>query len=145
MLHNNPAAIVPPSTGDVTQLATICPIFSQFITSIPRAIIPAPTSHPITECVAETGDFVYVATLIHTAEPKSVASIIPINTLISVTALASMIPHLIVFTTSPPAIIAPLASKIAAIIIAHHIVMARDPTAGPMLFATSFAPMLRAI
>jgi len=59
-----------------------------------------------------------------------------------VTLDASMIPPLIVFTTSPPAIIAPLASNIAAMIIAHQIVIAFAPTAGPILFATSFAPIL---
>jgi hypothetical protein len=52
-----------------------------------------------------------------------------------------MIPPLMVFTTSHPAIIAHPASKIAAIRIAHPIVIAFAPTAGPILFATSFAPI----
>ena len=49
-------------------------------------------------------------------------------------------PFAIVVTTSPPAISAPLVSKMAATAIAAPIVMAFAPTAGPMLFATSFAP-----
>ena len=88
---------------------------------------------------------VYVAIFIHTAEPKSVASIIPMKTFASVTLLASIIPPLIVFTTSPPAIIAPPASNIAAIIIAPPMVIALAHTAGHILFATSFAPMFKAI
>ena len=57
----------------------------------------------------------------------------------------SIIPFLIVLTTSPPAINAPPPSKIAAITIAPPIVSAFDPTAGPTLFATSFAPIFMAI
>lgn len=53
-----------------------------------------------------------------------------------------MIHPLIVFTTSQPAIIAPLASNIAAIIIAPPILIALAPTAGHILFATSLAPIL---
>ena len=56
-----------------------------------------------------------------------------------------MIPFLIVPTTSPPAMIAPEASKIAAMIIAPVSVIAFDPTAGPTLLATSFAPMFSAM
>jgi hypothetical protein len=58
ILHNRIAAIQPPSTGEITQLATICPILSQCTTSTPRAITAAPISQPITLCVADTGDFV---------------------------------------------------------------------------------------
>lgn len=56
-----------------------------------------------------------------------------------------MIQPLMVFTTSHPAIIAPDASKIAAIIMAHPRVRALEPTAGHILFATSFAPIFIAI
>lgn len=105
-------------------------------------MIPAPTIQPITECVADTGLFVYVAMLIQTAEPKRVASMIPINIFGSGTAETSMIPPLIVSATSPPAMIAPAASKIHAIRIAPAIVIAPEPTAGPILLATSFAPIL---
>jgi len=59
--------------------------------------------------------------------------------------LQSIIHFLIVSTTSPHAIIAPDASNIAAIIIAHQIVRAFDHTAGHILFATSLAHILAAI
>ncbi len=54
-------------------------------------------------------------------------------------------PFLMVCTTSPPAIKAPPPSKTAAMTIAPPIVSAFDPTAGPTLLATSFAPMFIAI
>ena len=82
-----------------------------------------------------------MAILIQSAEPKSVASIIPINTFGSSIILALIIPPLIVFTTSPQAIIAPEASNIPARIIAPQILIAFAQTAGPILFATSFAPI----
>jgi len=56
-----------------------------------------------------------------------------------------MIPHLIVSTTSHPAIMTQLASKIPAIIIAHVSVIAFDQTAGHILLATSFAHIFIAI
>jgi hypothetical protein len=52
---------------------------------------------------------------------------------------------LIVFTTSQPAITAQANSKIAAITIAHFKLKAPDQTAGPTLFATSFAQIFTAI
>jgi hypothetical protein len=55
-----------------------------------------------------------------------------------------MIHPLMVFTTSHPAMIAHPASNIAAIRIAQPIVIVFDPTAGHILFATSFAPILMA-
>ena len=54
-------------------------------------------------------------------------------------------PFEMVPTTSPPASKAPALSKIAAMIRAPTIVKAFAPTAGPTLFATSFAPMFNAI
>jgi hypothetical protein len=54
-------------------------------------------------------------------------------------------PFLIVEVTSPPAKKAPKNSKIAAIIIACLIVIALLPTEVPMEFATSLAPMPKAI
>jgi hypothetical protein len=67
------------------------------------------------------------------------------NTWVSGTRLGSMMPFLIVETTSPPAMIAPAASNTAAMTSAPKRVSARAPTAGPTLFATSLAPMLSAI
>ena len=57
----------------------------------------------------------------------------------------SMMPFFTVLTTSPPAMIAPAASKKAAMAIAVVRVIANDPTAGPTLFATSLAPMFMAM
>jgi hypothetical protein len=57
----------------------------------------------------------------------------------------SIIPFLIVFTTSPQAIIAPADSKNAASITAPTRVIAPAPTAGHTLLATSFAPIFIAI
>lgn len=56
-----------------------------------------------------------------------------------------MIHFFTVFTTSPPAMIAPENSNITASTIAHVRVIAPAQTAGPTLFATSFAPMFIAI
>ena len=56
-----------------------------------------------------------------------------------------IIPLLMVFVTSPPAKIAPLSSKTAAITKACLIVSVLAPTLVPKLFATSFPPMLKAI
>jgi hypothetical protein len=86
-----------------------------------------------------------VAILIHIAAHIRVAIIIARYTLGSVIRLGSMIHFLIVLTTSQPAIRAQLASNIAAITIAQPSVRAFDPTAGHMLFATSFAPIFMAI
>jgi hypothetical protein len=49
MLQRRKAAIDQPRTGEIIQLAIICIIFAQLITSIQRAMIQAPTSQPITE------------------------------------------------------------------------------------------------
>ena len=50
-----------------------------------------------------------------------------------------------VFTTSPPARSAPALSQIAAMTTAQKTVMTLPPTAGPILLATSLAPMFSAI
>ena len=51
----------------------------------------------------------------------------------------------IVLTTSPPAMMAPAPSQTAAIASAPASVSAFDPTAGPMLLATSLAPTFNAM
>jgi len=88
-----------------------------------------------------------VAVFIHKAAPRRVDNITNINILELATASQEgvIIPHLIVFTTSQPAIMAHQASKMTAIIIAQANVSAFDPTAGPILFATSLAPIFIAI
>ena len=54
-------------------------------------------------------------------------------------------PEAMVLTTSPPASMAPAVSKMAAMSSALPRVSALEPTAGPMLLATSLAPMLSAM
>ena len=49
------AAIRPPKTGEITQLAAIVPIVGQFTAAMPAAAMPAPMTPPTTECVVETG------------------------------------------------------------------------------------------
>jgi len=48
-------ATTPPNTGEITQLATICPIFPQCTASNPIPATANPTSAPTIECVVETG------------------------------------------------------------------------------------------
>ena len=52
---------------------------------------------------------------------------------------------LMVPTTSPPATMAPMASNTAATRMAQPMARAPEPTAGPMLLATSLAPMFMAM
>jgi len=86
-----------------------------------------------------------VAIFIQREAQRRVASIIAKNCFVSVIELQSIIHFLIVSTTSQPAIIAQLASKIAAIIIAQPRVRAFAQTAGPILLATSLAHIFTAI
>ena len=111
----------------------------------PAAAIPAPITPPTIEWVVETGAPTDVAKLSQTAADKRAAVIAQINTSGLVIRAGSIMPFLIVFTTSPPAISAPAASNTAAITIAQKSVSAFEPTAGPTLFATSLAPMFIAI
>ena len=96
-------------------------------------------------CVVDTGAPTRVATLIHTAAAASAASMRRTNVAASAMLSGSMIPFLIVPTTSPPATIAPSASNTVATASAPIIVSAPDPTAAPTLLATSLAPMFIAM
>ena len=145
MKSKKSTAMTPPSTGESTQLEAIVPSTHQFATPKPPAAIPAPSTPPTIECVVDTGARKIVAKCTQIAPAIKVASITNKNTCESLIFLGSIMPDLMVLTTSPPAKIAPLASQIAAIIIAPVSVIACDPTAGPTLLATSFAPMLIAI
>ena len=111
----------------------------------PAAAIPAPITPPTIECVVDTGAPTQVAKFIHKAAESNAAIIAQINSSTDCMLVGAMIPLAIVETTSPPAINAPALSNIAAINIAPAIVSALAPTAGPMLLATSFAPMFKAI
>ena len=75
MNHKKPAALSPPSTGEITQLAAMAPIMPQLIAPKPAAAIPAPMTPPTTECVVETGAPIQVARLTHSAEASKAAII----------------------------------------------------------------------
>ena len=79
------------------------------------------------------------------APASSAAIMSQIKISVSLIKAGSMMPFLMVPTTSPPAIRAPDASKMAAIKIAPVSVSAREPTAGPTLLATSLAPIFIAM
>jgi len=111
----------------------------------PAAAIPAPMTPPTTEWVVDTGALTHVARLTQSAAEISAAIIAQMKTSAEAMAEGAMIPFEMVETTSPPARSAPALSKIAAIAMAPPSVSALAPTAGPMLFATSLAPMLSAI
>ena len=49
------AAMMPPSTGEMTQLAAMPPMLDQWMESEPAAMMPAPTTPPTTAWVVETG------------------------------------------------------------------------------------------
>ena len=120
-------------------------MFGQFTAAKPAAAIPAPITPPTTECVVDTGAPTQVAILTQSADDISAAIIAQIKIWLSDTDDGSMIPLEMVDTTSPPASNAPAVSHTAAIAIAPPMVRAFAPTAGPMLLATSFAPMLTAM
>jgi hypothetical protein len=87
----------------------------------------------------------YVAKFSHNAAASNAASIAKMNIDGSEKLEISIIHFLIVFTTSQPAITAQENSHIAAINNAHFILIALLHTAGPTLFATSFAHIFIAI
>jgi hypothetical protein len=115
--------------------------------AIPRPLdaIPAPSTAPTIECVVETGAPMAVAMFSHTAAAKSAGIMIQTKVSALWMRFGSMMPLRMVPTTSPPAMIAPAASKMAAMISAPPKVSALEPTAGPTLLATSFAPMFIAM
>ena len=137
--------MIPPINGEITQLAAIAPSLSQFAISQPPAAIPAPSTPPTIECVVDTGAPNAVAIFNQIAPASKAAIMTQIKVSLFGIASGLMMPFLMVLTTSPPASKAPAASNITAIIIAPTSVNALDPTAGPTLFATSFAPIFIAI
>ena len=107
--------------------------------------MPAPNTPPTIEWVVETGAPAMVAMLIQIAAANSAASIRNMNVSALSIAAGSMMPFLIVPTTSPLAMNAPAASNTAAMASAPIMVSAPDPTAAPTLLATSLAPMFIAM
>jgi hypothetical protein len=132
-------------TGEITQLATIPLSVPQLAACVPPAAMPAPSTAPMIECVVDTGAPDAVATLSQIAPASKAAVITQMKRSVSAIAAGSMIPFCTVATTSPPAIKAPAISKTAAMMIAPVIEIAREPTAGPTLLATSLAPMFIAM
>src|SRR6056300_148724 len=143
--HKNAAAITPPNTGEITQLAAIFDMVPQSTAPKPAAAMPAPITPPTTEWVVDTGAPTHVAILTHNAADSRAAIIAQINTSTDCMLDGAMMPLAMVDTTSPPAINAPALSNMAAIAMAPAMVRAFAPTAGPILFATSFAPIFSAI
>src|SRR5690606_5985288 len=145
MRYRNPAASAPPMRGEITQLITMAPMVSQFTSPQPPAAIPAPMTAPMIECVVDTGAPTAVARLSQSAPASNAANITQANVVASPICAGSMMPPLMVPTTSPPATMAPSASNTAATTMAQPMVMAPEPTDGPMLLATSLAPMFMAM
>src|SRR6056297_1530956 len=145
MSARKPAAMIPPSTGEITQLAAMALMVGQLTAPKPAAAMPAPMTPPTTEWVVETGAPTHVARLTQSAADMSAAIIAQMKTSAEAIVVGAMIPLEMVETTSPPASSAPALSKIAAMAMAPPSVSALAPTAGPMLLATSLAPMLSAM
>ncbi|MNL75222.1 hypothetical protein D3C87_2009860 [compost metagenome] len=97
------------------------------------------------EWVVEIGALAQVAMLISTAAARSAAIIAQISTLGLEINAPLVMPLAIVVATLPPASTAPATSKTAARASPKPIVMARAPTAAPILLVTSFAPIFIAI
>ncbi|MPN36683.1 hypothetical protein SDC9_184193 [bioreactor metagenome] len=136
---------MPPSTGEITQLAAMLLIVPQLAAFMPPAAMPAPRTAPTMEWVVDTGAPMAVAKFSHKAPASNEAVISQMKRLLSRMASGLMMPPRIVATTSPPAIRAPAISKMAAMTMAPVMVMACEPTAGPTLLATSLAPMFIAM
>src|SRR5690554_5785706 len=144
MANRNSAARAPPNTGEITQLAAILPITSQSATAQPPAAIPAPSTPPTMEWVVETGAPIQVARFSQSAPDSKAAVISQTKARGSSRVVGSIMPPLMVETTSPPAISAPAASNTAASNKAAPSDKEPEPTAGPTLLATSLAPILMA-
>ena len=145
---------MPPRSGEITQLTAILPISPQ--ETIARAlsppivvkpiVSPAPTIPPTIEWVVEIGSPFLDAINSQIPELKSADIIISTKSIGSVPSCGKLtMPSRMVLVTSPPANIAPLSSKIAAITRACFIVTVLAPTLVPKEFATSLPPMLNAI
>ena len=137
--------MAPPRTGEITQLAAIAAMVGQLTAASPVAAMPDPMTPPTMAWVVETGAPIQVARLSHRAAASRAASMAVMKMPISAIGVGSMIPLAMVETTSPPAITAPAVLPTAAMSRAPNMVMAREPTAGPMLLATSLAPMFSAM
>ena len=111
----------------------------------PATVRPAPRIPPTIEWVVETGELKKVAKLIQRAAASNALNIKYLNCVVFINSPGDIIPFETVLTTSPPANKAPELSQTAAIITAVPTDITFPPTAGPILFATSFAPIFSAI
>ncbi len=136
---------MPPISGEMTQLAAIPSSGPQATADIPAAAIPAPTTPPTTAWVVDTGAPIQVARFTHSAEESRAAIIAQMKASVLGIRAGFTMPLEMVSTTSPPAMIAPAVSKMAAISSAPDMVSAFEPTAGPTLLVTSLAPMFIAM
>ena len=136
---------MPPKTGEITQLAAIFDMVTQLTKPKPAPAMPAPITPPTIEWVVETGAFKKVARLIHSAAANRALSIRFRKSVAVTPSPGLMMPLATVCTTSPPARIAPALSQTAAITTAAVTVNTLPPTAGPILLATSFAPIFSAM
>ena len=143
---NKSVAIAHPMNIATIQAHAIIQTFDQLTTWIQAEVIHAHISHPKIAWVIDTGAFKNVAMLTQRAAQRRVESIIEMNSVEFLSIIVELIiHHLIVSTTSHPAIRAQLASKTTAIAMAQLRVSALLQTAGHILFATSFAHRLIAI
>lgn len=117
----------------------------QFTAVRPAAAMPPPITPPTMECVVETGAPSLEARLSHSAAASSAAIIAHTLVWVSASASGATMPPRTVPVTLPPAISAPRNSNAADMISASPSGMTPAPTVGPILLATSLAPMFRAI
>ena len=143
--YNNSAATTPPKTGEITQLAAIAAIVPQLTIEAPATVRPAPRIPPTMECVVDTGELKKVAKFIQRAAANNALNIRYLKSVVVTKSPGDIMPLETVLTTSPPANNAPELSHIAAITTAVPTEITFPPTAGPILLATSFAPILSAI
>ena len=109
-------------------------------------VSPAPTIPPTIEWVVEMGSPNLDAIKSQIPELNNADIIIRTKSMGFMPLSGNtMIPSRIVLVTSPPAKIAPLSSKMAAITRACFMVSVFAPTLVPKLLATSLPPMLNAI
>ena len=144
-MYRRKAATIPPNTGDITQLAAIAAIVPQFTIDSPATVKPAPKIPPTIECVVDTGELKKVARFIHNAAANKALSIKYLKLVTETSVPGEIIPLETVLTTSPPANKAPELSHTAAIKTAVPTVITLPPTAGPILLATSLAPIFKAM
>ncbi|KUP95103.1 hypothetical protein TRIHO_00010 [Tritonibacter horizontis] len=131
-----------PISGDSIQLAAMLLKVIQSTAPKPTAAMLAPMIAPMMLWVVETGAPIQVARLTQSAEAAMAAIIALISTSGALMAAGWISRCDTVATTSLPPSSAPAVSARAAAMRAAAIGSALAPTAGPMLLATSLAPML---